>query len=187
MPTSSTRVVACVNLDLVKKNAKPQVLFHESQSLRPWHTRLVLAMPPAALVFIAVRQLGFHQPWTHPPMTNGDVIFLTVLLVAVYLRLITVRLVTVVRTSDLSLGLRGLWRMRRIPLSEIGAVAPVRFDAAKDFGGYGVRSGARGTGYIASGDRGVEFELTDRQKILVGSQRPEELAARIMQAKAAAS
>lgn len=186
MPASSTRLAACVNLDLVKREGKPRVLFHEAQSLRPRHTRLVLAVPPAALVFIAVRQLAFHQPWTHPTMTNGDVIFLTVLLVAVYIRLITVRLVTDVRTSDLCVGLKGLWRMRRIPLSEVGAVAPVRFDATKDFGGYGIRSGARGTGYIASGDRGVEFELTDHQKILVGSQRPEELADKILQAKAAA-
>jgi hypothetical protein len=60
------------------KQAEPD--FHEVQAVRQWHARLVLAMPPAAMLFIAVRQLVFHRPWGSPPMSNGRVIFLTVLL-----------------------------------------------------------------------------------------------------------
>ena len=90
--------------------------FHEVQPLRQWHSRLVLAMPPAATLFIAVRQLVFHRPWGSPPMSNGGVVFLTVLLVAVYIRLITVRLVTDIRSGRLSVGLQGLWRKRRLLL-----------------------------------------------------------------------
>jgi len=157
--------------------------FHETQGLRTWHVRIVLALPPGALVFMSVRQMVFHRPWGHPPMSNGDLLFLTVLLLAVYVRLITVRLVTDVRSGALTVGLRGLWRRRRIPLGEIRTAAAVEYDPVGEYGGYGIRSGPRGAAYIASGRRAVQLELRDGQKLLVGSQRPEELAATILQRK----
>lgn len=157
--------------------------FHEVQALRQWHLRLVLAMPPAAILFIAVRQLGFHHPWGSPPMSNGGVVFLTVLLVAVYIRLITVRLVTDVRSGELSVGLQGLWRRRRVPLGSIRSAIEVQYDPAAEYGGYGIRSGAQSLAYIASGNRGVQVELNDGQKLLIGSQRPGELARRIIESR----
>src|SRR5215468_4601279 len=124
------------------KQAEPE--FHEVQALRQWHSRLVLAMPPAAMLFIAVRQLVFHHPWGSPPIPNGGVVFLTLLLVAVYIRLITVRLVTDIQSGELSVGLRGLWRRRRVPLADIRSANEVQYDPAAEYGGYGIRSGAKG-------------------------------------------
>lgn len=161
------------------KHAGPD--FREVQALRQWHARLVLAMPPAAILFIAVRQLVFHRPWGSPPMSNGGLVFLTVLLVGVYIRLITVRLVTDIRSGQLSVGLEGLWRKRRVALADIRSAVEVQYDPAAEYGGYGIRSGAKGLAYIASGNRGVEVELKDGRRLLVGSQRPQELARNIMQ------
>jgi hypothetical protein len=155
--------------------------FHEVQKLRQWHIRIVLALPPAALVFMSIRQIVFHHPWGHPAMTNGGLLFLTVLLLLVYLRLITVRLVTDLGPRELAVGLRGLWKSRHIPLSQIRSAKAVTYDPVSEYGGYGIRSSARGAAYIANGDRGVEIELTDGRKLLVGSQRAEELAGKIRQ------
>jgi len=163
------------------------VLFHEVQPLRQWHTRIVLAVPPAALLFIAVRQIAFHHPWAHPALSNADLIFLSILLAAVYIRLITVQLVTDLRKAELRVGLRGLWRVRRVPLTTIHSARAVRYDPVSDYGGYGIRSGARGVGYIAHGNRGVELELIDGRHLLVGSQRPEELAVKILQSRDASN
>ena len=163
------------------KDGKPD--FHEVQALRQWHARLVLAMPPAAMLFIAVRQLVFHRPWGSPPMSNGGVLFLTVLLLAVYIRLITVRLVTDIRSGELSVGLEGLWRKRRVPLAGIRSAIEVQYDPAAEYGGYGIRSNANGLAYIASGNRGVQVELNDGRKLLIGSQRAGELTRSITQAR----
>lgn len=163
------------------KQAARQDGFHEVQKLRQWHIRIVLALPPAALVFMSIRQIVFHHPWGRHPMSNGGLLFLTALLVVVYLRLITVRLVTDLGPGELAVGLRGLWKSRHIPLSQIRAAKPVSYNPASEFGGYGIRSSTRGAAYIASGDRGVEIELTDGRKVLIGSQRAEELAGKIRQ------
>ena len=153
--------------------------FSETQAFRQWHTALLLAFPPAAIIFIACRQILWHRPWGAPALSNGGLLFLTVLLIAVYFRLITVKLITEVRAHEIAIGLRGLWKRRRIPLELIRSVAPVHYDPVQDFGGYGIRSSRRGTAYIARGNDAVELVLNDGERILIGSQAPQELARRI--------
>ena len=153
--------------------------FHEEQTFRQRHARLALATPPAAIVFIALRQLAWHRPWETPPISSGDLLYLSVLLVAVYIRLVTVRLVTDLWATEISVGLSGLWQKRKISLDQVHAAKVVEYDAARDFGGYGFRSGAGGRAYIAGGNRGVELELRDGRKVLIGSQRPADLAKQI--------
>jgi hypothetical protein len=163
------------------------VLFHEEQAFRQWHAMLVLAMPPAALIFVTVRHLVWHNPWGTPPVSNGGLLFLAVLLVLVYVRLITVRLVTELRPAEIAVGLRGLWRKRRISLDQVRTARTVEYDPIRDFGGYGVRSGLRGQAYIARGNRGVELEVQDGRKVLIGSQDPARLARQIAALRLGAS
>lgn len=152
------------------------LLFHESQSFRLRYAKYVLAAPPGALLFITLRQVIWHQPWRHPALTNGELLFQTSLLVLVYLRLLTVRLVTELRAGELLVGLRGLWRKRRISMDRVRKARVVQYDPVNDFGGYGMRSGRLGQAYIARGNRGVELEFEDGRKILIGSQMPDQLA-----------
>ena len=116
-------------------------------------------------------------------MTNGDLLFLTILLVVVYIRLITVRLVTELRPQRLSVAMKGFWRRTRVPLADIRSARVVDYDPVTEYGGYGIRSGPLGRAYIASGRRGVQLELKDGRKLLIGSQRSEELAQRIVEAQ----
>ena len=163
------------------------IVFHEEQAFRQWHAMLVLAMPPAALIFVTVRQLVWHHPRGTPPVSNGGLLFLAVLLVLVYVRLITVRLVTELRPAEITVGLRGLWRKRKIPLNSVRTARAVEYDPIRDFGGYGIRSGLRGRAYIARGNRGVELELQDGRKVLIGSQDPARLVRQIRASRLGAS
>ncbi len=155
------------------------VLFHEEQAFRRRHAAVVMAQAPALLVFVTLRQLVWHRPWTSPPVSNGDLLFLTGLTVVVYARLLTVRLVTDVRPMEVAVGLHGLWRKRRIPLNHVRRARPIEFDPIHDFGGYGIRSGRRCQAYIARGRAGVELEMQDGRKIVIGSQNPGRLAQQI--------
>jgi hypothetical protein len=163
------------------------IVFHEEQAFRQWHAMLVLAMPPAALIFVTVRQLVWHHPRGTPPVSNGGLLFLAVLLVLVYVRLITVRLVTELRPKEITVGLRGLGRKRKIPLNSVRTARAVEYDPIRDFGGYGIRSGLRGRAYIARGNRGVELELQDEHKVLIGSQDPARLVRQIAALRLGAS
>jgi hypothetical protein len=105
------------------------------------------------------------------------VIVWTVFLWLVYFRLITVRLVIEVRHGELLIKMRGLWRVRRVPLDRIQSVEIISHDIARDYGGYGIRSTRESKAYVASGGQGVRVTLTTGEKLVVGSQRSGELAA----------
>jgi hypothetical protein len=155
---------------------RAQPLFDEEQSFGQLRLRWMLALPPAALSVLIIWQVVLGHPWGKHPMSNGGLIVLTVFLWLVYLRLIRVRLVTNVLLGELTVGLQGLWRARRIPFGNIKAVKIVTFNPLRDFGGYGIRSTSRGKAYVAGGTRGVRLELKDGSVLVIGSNRPEELS-----------
>jgi hypothetical protein len=57
--------------------------------------------------------------------------------------------------NDLSVAMRGLWRSYRISLAAVQSVRVVTFDPVKEWGGYGVRTTARGKAFIARGNQAV--------------------------------
>ena len=165
---------------------REQPLYHESQSLRRWPVGLLLALPPAALIFVTCRQIVFHHPWGNPPSSNGGLLFLTILLSAVYVRLMTARLVTDLFRDALEVGLRGLWPKRTIPLESIRSAKSIEFDPA-EAGGYGIRTGKLGQSYTARGNRGVQIELANGRRVLIGSQNPDDLSKKIGEVRAGAT
>lgn len=137
---------------------------------------IALATPPCFMLGILIWQVFLGHPWGKHTMTNGDVIGWTVFLWLLYFRLITVRLVTEVREGALVIKMRGLWRVRRVPLDRIQSVQTIGHDIARDYGGYGFRSTREGKAYVASGSQGVQVTLTNGERFVVGSQRPGDLA-----------
>jgi hypothetical protein len=154
-----------------------QPAFREVQRFPLRRIAVALASPPCFMLGLLIWQVLLGHTWGKHPMSNGDVIGWTVFLCLVYLRLITVRLSTQVRGRELVIALRGLWRSRRIPLDRIQSVEIITFDVIRDYGGYGIRSTRQGKAYVAAGSRGVRLTLAGGEKVVMGSERPQELAA----------
>jgi hypothetical protein len=73
---------------------------------------------------------------------------------------------------------------RVISITGIQRYHVVRYRPILDYGGWGIRTGHDGERVLnARGDRGVRLELADGSKLLIGSQRPEELAETIERAR----
>jgi hypothetical protein len=69
---------------------------------------------------------------------------------------------------------------RIVPIDTVRSVEVVTYRPIADYGFWGIRSGRDGErALIARGDRGVRLELADGSKLLIGSQKPELLAAAI--------
>jgi hypothetical protein len=163
--------------------AQEAVLFREKQSFPLGYAKIALAIPPAVLAIITSRQIVWNHSWESPPATNGDLLFLTALTLLVYVRLITVRLVTELRPQRLSVAMKGFWRRIRVPISDIRTAIAIEYDPVSEYRGYGIRSGPRGQAYIASGNQAVQLELRGGHRLLIGSQRPKELARKIVEAQ----
>jgi len=160
-------------------------VFHEVQRFRSRRIWLMVAIPPFGMTLLLVWQVILGHTWGKQPLSNASVVGWTIFLWLIYLRLITVRLVTDVNPAELRVAMRGFWRQRRIALSDIQTAQIVTYDAARDWGGYGIRNTRRGTAYLAGGDRGVRLKLVKGATVLIGSARPDDLLAAVNQRRGA--
>lgn len=71
----------------------------------------------------------------------------------------------------------------RIPLHTVRDFEKVTYDPINEYGGWGIRWGAKGKAYSTSGREGVLLRFYNQQPLLVGSQRAKELFLAIEQAK----
>ena len=102
---------------------------------------------------------------------------LVVLVVAVLLSLS--HLDVDVTDEGVTIAFRYVWPARRIGFSEIVGLEVRRYDPLLEYGGWGVRLGPNGWGYMTIGNEGVQLRLRKGLPVLIGSARPRELEAAI--------
>ena len=68
---------------------------------------------------------------------------------------------------------------RRIPLEDLKSVEARTYSPIREYGGWGFRYGRSGKAYNVMGNRGVQLELKSGERVLLGSQKAEDLAAAI--------
>jgi hypothetical protein len=152
------------------------------QEVQYFHQRWRLALL-AGLVTVFLygcyRQVVRGEPWGNQPVSNALLVMMTLALAALIYWLLKMHLVTEVRDREVYVHFMLFWKPRRLPFSAILSVEPVTYRPIEQFGGRGIRRGRHGWAYTVSGDRGVQLTLAGGEQLLVGSQRPEELAAAI--------
>ena len=123
-----------------------------------------------------IQQIFFDQPFGDNPAPDFVLVILVIIVgVGFPLVILSLRLVTEVRSGALIVGLRPFHR-REIRLSDVKSFEVRKYRPIREYGGWGIRWSLRnGVAYNMAGNLGVQLELTDGRRILVGSQKPEEL------------
>lgn len=72
----------------------------------------------------------------------------------------------------------------RIPLRHVVRAYPRAYSPINEYGGWGIRTGGkeRGKAFNMRGNEGVQLVLRSGQRVLIGSQQPDELATAIQRA-----
>jgi hypothetical protein len=97
--------------------------------------------------------------------------------VAICAWLLSMTLITEVRPEGLYVRFKMLWPERTIPYYQIVKAEAQTYRPILDYGGWGVRGIAPVKAFNVSGNRGVLLSLTSGQTLMIGSQRPDQLAA----------
>jgi hypothetical protein len=170
--------------------------FREEQRFRqPWLWVLLFGCALGGLfgagTFIhgMIRQFIYGQPWGGRPMSDtglavvGAVAILCCLSAAVGAPwlLYAVRLVAEVRDDGLYVRFFP-FRGRTIAFDRIRHCEARTYRPILEYGGWGIRWGLRGKAYNVSGNRGVQLDIAGEGRLLIGSQRADELA-RAIQAR----
>jgi hypothetical protein len=156
------------------------VLFHEEQSFRqPWVWILMLGSLPVMIASFAVafiHEQGKVQGLIVPALVSVPVMVAAIALV------LLMKLTVEVEDGRLHVRFFPLVK-RNIPVAEIARWEARTYRPILEYGGWGIRFGWKGMAYNVNGNRGVQLEFTNGKRLLIGSQRPDELATAITHAK----
>lgn len=160
-----------------------EVLFAEDQAFRQAWVWTVMLSVLFLLVLISVLIIfdGLDKDGASQALTGIGVGIIITSGVAMLLYLVKLS----VRVDSDGLHLRFFPLIKKeIPLAEIARWEARTYRPILEYGGWGIRcTWGKGMAYNVSGNRGVQLEFTNGKRLLIGSQRPDELAAAISTAK----
>jgi hypothetical protein len=170
------------------------VMFREQQRFRQpwlWIVFACVSLPLVAFLGFGIyQQLVLGQPFGNRPVTNTHLVEIFTAVLLLHTLVIALfwyaRLDVEVTREVVSVRFRPFHlRPRRIQVKDIADARARQYSALGEYGGWGIRMGIRGFAYNVSGDQGVQLTLANGKRILIGSQKSEELEAAILAARAA--
>jgi hypothetical protein len=155
------------------------VLFSERQRfLQTWVWALVMVVVIGVWA-MALMQFVFDRP-EDPSLANDIIVIVAWALagVGIPVLFLVMRLETEVRGDGLYVRFFPFHlNPRKFAWADIAESRARRYDALREYGGWGIRWGKGGRAYNISGDRGLQLVLKDGKRWLIGSQKADELAA----------
>jgi hypothetical protein len=153
------------------------VLFREEQKMVPGMWGKALWLVPILVLAALALQLVMGQAPSIPTVVLG-------LLVGTGLPLLlaTARLVIEVRPDGVYCRYAPFHRsFRSVGADEIQRHEVRTFRPLVEYGGWGIRCGPSGRAYTVRGKRGVQLELKGGKRLMLGSQRADELSTALSQ------
>lgn len=150
-------------------------LFYEVQRFKHWFFWIPIAVVTGVVWWQFYEQIVRHNPPGTQPIPDWLAWVLTIVFGLGFPAFAAVvRLITEVRPGVLRVRLAP-FKGRDIPLDTIDTAMAREYAAQREFGGWGVRVSAHGRAYNAHGSKGVQLVLKDDSRILIGTQKAEEL------------
>jgi hypothetical protein len=152
------------------------VLFRETQRFRQWLIWALVLFTAILSLYGAFQQLILGIPFGSNPAPDGWMIVIAVIFgIGFPIFMYMINLTAEVRSDGLYIRYFPFHlSFIRIKMQEIKEFEACTYSPLGDYGGWGIRSSKKGKVYNVSGNRGVQLELANGKRLLIGSQKPEE-------------
>jgi hypothetical protein len=158
-----------------RENETPPA-YREVQKFRQiWIWAVVIAL--VGLMWYAfVIQILYHRPFGDNPMPDVFlIIFWMIFGLGLPALIFFSKLVTEVRGDGIYIRFYPFHlSFHKIAFKDLKRYEVRTYHPLLEYGGWGIRYGSKGKAYNVSGNRGVQLELLNGKRLLIGSQRPEE-------------
>jgi hypothetical protein len=150
------------------------IYFRETQKFNQSWIRIIFIILLLMMLAVFIQTYVLHKPIGIKLQPEGlIIIFALVFSIGITWLLFFIPMITEVCSDGIHIH---FFKQFFIPLNDIKTYEVRTYKPIREFGGWGIRYGWNGKAYNVSGNRGVQLVLTNEKKILIGSQKPEELA-----------
>jgi hypothetical protein len=163
-------------------NQSTNILFREEQRFRQPILWVIIAA--SSLLTIVIFAYGMYQQliqgksWGDRPMSDAMLLLLGSLMILFGIGLFVFFCITKLSTEVRREGLFIRYfpfhlSFRKISLEKVKKCEARTYKPIREYGGWGIRFGSRGKVYNVKGNRGVQFEFLNGNRLLIGSQKPD--------------
>ena len=156
--------------------------YSETQQFRQTWIWILLAFIIGLVWHLFIQQIIFGNPLGNNPAPDSVMWIIWILFgIGMPIFMHTMKLTVEVGSEGIMIRFFPL-HSRYVSFDDLKTLEAVKYNPIRDYGGWGLRWGRKGTAYNVSGNRGVLLELENGKHVMIGSQSPEKLAKMIGEA-----
>ena len=155
-----------------------EVLFTERQKFKQWWLWAILLGINGLFLFGVFKQVIGRQQFGDNPMSNAGLLVVTGLTIILTLLFVNFRLETTIKKDGIYVRFFPFHlKSKHYSWDKLTKSFVRRYSPLAEYGGWGLRHGffGEGTAFNVSGDKGLQLEFTDNKKLLIGTNKPDEL------------
>ncbi|MBS1759675.1 MAG: hypothetical protein JST23_06060 [Bacteroidetes bacterium] len=155
-----------------------EILFSERQRFKQWWIWLLILCINGLFLFGVFKQIINGQPFGDKPMSNSGLLFATSITLLCSLLFLSIRLDSQIRSDGVYVRYFPFrLKLKKYTWSEISQCYVRQYSPIAEYGGWGYRIGLFGKGRAlnVSGNKGLQLEFTNGKKLLIGTNKPEEI------------
>lgn len=155
-----------------------EILFTERQKFKQWWLWLILLGINGLFLFGVFKQVVVGQQFGDKPMSNAGLLFPTGLTIILTVLFVIFRLDTTIKKDGIYVRFFPFHlKTKHYTWDSLTKSFVRKYSPLTEYGGWGLRLGlfGKGTAFNVSGDNGLQLEFTNNKKLLIGTNKPDEL------------
>ncbi len=153
-----------------------KILFSERQKFKQWWLWLLLLGINGFFLLGVFKQVVYGQQFGNKPMSNAGLLITTGLTILFTLLFLNFRLDTCIREDGIYVRFFPFHlKFKHYGWDTLTRSYVRQYSAITEYGGWGLKFGRNGKAFNVSGDKGLQLEFTNNKKLLIGTNKPDEL------------
>jgi hypothetical protein len=152
------------------------IFFSEKQRFTQWWLWMILIGTNGLVAYGAISQLLFAKPFGDKPASDAGLVLLLVFILLIIILFRSISLTTQITDHGIQCKLFPFHLSYRVfKWTDISFFYIRKYRPIMEYGGWGIKYGIKGLAYNISGNMGIQLELKNGRKVLIGTQHPDEV------------
>lgn len=152
------------------------IQFEEEQKFTQLWILALLVIPVVVAIWGFIQQVVMGIPFGNNPAPDWGLVLILVFVVALAGLFFILKLKTLINKEGISYWFFPFQlRFKTITWDKVDKVYVRKYSPIGEYGGWGIRYGKNGKALNTSGNKGMQIEFSNGKKLLIGTQKPEEL------------
>lgn len=156
---------------------KSDVLFSESQKFKQWWIWLILIGIDVLILIGIYQQIYKGHPFSDNPISDNGLLIMFGTLLLFNLLFISLKLETQIKSDGVYVRFFPFHiRYRKHEWNQIEKMYLRDYSPIREYGGWGIRGFAKNRALNISGKTGLQIEFVNGSKLLIGTQKADEMS-----------